>query len=174
MQNKYLQLLIFSNGLIIIDQYTKFLVRLHIPLHYSIRVIEDYFSITHIRNSGVAFGLFSGTSNEYKALFFILVSIAAIVAILFIFHKTTNEKPLVLSGLMLILSGAIGNLIDRVLFKEVIDFLDFFYGDFHWPAFNVADSCITIGVGLMMIDLFKNNSPHQESSPPGGEDSVQS
>ena len=154
MKNKYLQLLLISNILIILDQITKFWVTLHIPMHYSISVIEGFFSITHIRNAGVAFGLFAGYESEYKALFFIVISTIAIIAILCIFHQTPDDKRAVRFGLILIFSGAIGNLIDRIVHKEVIDFLDFFYRGFHWPSFNIADSCITIGVSFMIFDLF--------------------
>ncbi|MEE9258788.1 MAG: signal peptidase II [Nitrospinaceae bacterium] len=173
MRNKYLHLFLISNALIIFDQYTKFMVTVHVPLHYSIRVIDGFFSLTHIRNAGVAFGLFAGGENDYKVMFFIVVSLVAIGAILFIFHRTPSENFLVQNGLTLILSGAIGNLIDRVLYNEVIDFLDFFYKGFHWPAFNVADSCITIGVGLMMVDLFKSRPRQEAPTPPSG-DSAQS
>ncbi|MBT3513778.1 MAG: signal peptidase II [Nitrospina sp.] len=154
MRNKYIQLFLISNFLIILDQVTKFWVTLHIPIHYSISVVEGFFNITHIRNPGVAFGLFARHESEYKALFFIVISIVAIAAILIIFHQSPENKRAVRVGLILIFSGAIGNLIDRILYKEVIDFLDFFYEGFHWPAFNVADSCITTGVSFMMYDLF--------------------
>jgi signal peptidase II len=143
-----------SNVLIILDQVTKFWVTLHIPMHYSISVVEGLFNLTHIRNPGVAFGLFASHESEYKALFFVVTSIIAIIAILIIFHQSPENKKAVRIGLILIFSGAIGNLIDRILFKEVIDFLDFFHKGFHWPAFNIADSCITIGVSFMMYDLF--------------------
>lgn len=130
------------------------MVTIHVPLHYSISIIEGFFNITHIRNPGVAFGLFAGYQSEYKALFFIIVSLIAIIAILIIFHQSPDEKISVRVGLILIFSGAVGNLIDRILHKEVIDFLDFFQNGSHWPAFNVADSCITIGVSFMIFDLF--------------------
>ena len=117
-------------------------------------MIEGFFSITHIRNSGVAFGLFAGQESEYKVLIFIIISLIAIVAILIIFHQSPDDKHAVRVGLILIFSGAVGNLIDRILHKEVIDFLDFYYKGSHWPAFNVADSCITIGVSFMIFDLF--------------------
>jgi signal peptidase II len=136
-----------------LDQVTKFWVTLHIPLHYSIAVVDGFFSLTHIRNSGVAFGLFAGHQSEYKALFFIVVSTVAIIAILSIFHQLPGFKKAARTGLILIFSGAIGNLIDRILHGEVIDFIDFFYNGTHWPAFNVADACITIGVGFMIYDL---------------------
>ena len=130
------------------------MVTIHVPLHYSIPVVKDFFSITHIRNPGVAFGLFARHEYEYKTLFLIVISMIAIVAILIIFHQSPDDKRLVRVGLILIFSGAVGNLIDRILHKEVIDFLDFFYNGTHWPAFNVADACITIGVIFMIFDLF--------------------
>jgi len=167
LRNKYLHLLLISNVLIILDQFTKFLVVVNIPLHYSIRVVDGFFNLTHIRNSGVAFGLFARHSSEYKALFFVIISSIAVVAILAFFHQTPDDKKWVQTGLILIFSGAIGNMIDRLVHKEVIDFLDFFYKDFHWPAFNVADSCITIGVGMMILDAFVK-SPTRHVAPPDG------
>lgn len=153
LRNKYLFLFVVSSALIVIDQYTKLMVTLHIPLNYSMEVVEGFFNLTHIRNSGVAFGIFSDQHSELKPYLLIFVSIIAIVAILVIFHQTGNNKRMVQTGLVLVFSGAIGNLIDRVLHKEVIDFLDFFVDNHHWPAFNVADSCITIGVMLMAADM---------------------
>ena len=146
------------------DQYTKFMVTLHIPLNYSVEVIEGLFNLTHIRNSGVAFGLFADQQSEYKALIFIVISTIAILAILIIFHQNPKEKKLVQTGLILIFSGAIGNLIDRTLHGEVIDFFDFVFNGQHFPAFNIADSCITIGVALMVVDLFSGKLPPDSSS----------
>ena len=124
-------------------------------------VIDNFFAITHIRNPGVAFGLFADGPSEYKTYLFIGFSIIAIVAILIFFHQTPQENKMVRIALILIFSGAIGNLIDRILYQEVIDFLDFFYGSYHWPAFNVADSCITIGVLLMFVDLIQSGRASQ-------------
>ena len=88
----------------------------------------------------------------------------AIVAILAIFHQTGKEKRLVRTGLILIFSGAIGNLIDRVIHKEVIDFIDLFIENQHWPAFNIADSCITMGVIFMAVDMLVGNKPSNPSA----------
>lgn len=164
LRNKYLSLLFISGVLIVIDQYTKLMVSLHIPLNYSLKVVEGFFNLTHIRNSGVAFGLFASQQSEYKALMFIAISTIAIMAILVIFHQTPKEKKMVQTGLILIFSGAIGNLIDRSLHGEVIDFVDFFINGHHFPAFNIADSCITIGVTLMVIDLFCEGSRSDTST----------
>ncbi len=155
MSNRYLHLFLASNVLIILDQYTKMWVNAHIPKHRYIMVIDNFFAITHIRNPGVAFGLFAEGPSELKTYLFIGFSVIAIVAILIFFHQTPQENKIVRVALILIFSGAIGNLIDRVLYQEVIDFLDFFYGSYHWPAFNIADSCITIGVLLMFMDLIR-------------------
>ena len=145
-----------------VDQYTKLMVSLHIPINYSIKVVEGFFHLTHIRNSGVAFGLFASQQSEYKALMFIIISTIAIMAILVIFHQNPKEKKWVQAGLILIFSGAIGNLIDRTLHGEVIDFVDIFFNSYHFPAFNIADSCITIGVTFMVVDLFFGES-HPDS-----------
>ena len=149
--------------MIVIDQYTKFMVTLHIPLSYSINIVEGFFNLTHVRNSGVAFGIFSEQNSELKPYLLIFVSIIAIIAILVIFHQTERQRRLAQGGLVLVFSGAIGNLIDRVLHKEVIDFIDIFFNNRHWPAFNVADACITIGVMLLAADLLVSgksyNSP---------------
>ena len=164
LRNNYLFLFIISSALIVIDQYTKFMVTLHIPLNYSVKVVEGFFNLTHIRNSGVAFGIFADQQSELKPYLLIFVSVIAIIAILAIFDQTGKEKRLVRTGLILIFSGAIGNLIDRILHKEVIDFIDFFIENQHWPAFNVADSCITIGVMFMAADMFVGDKPSNPSS----------
>ena len=164
MKNKYVLLFFVSGVLIVMDQYTKLMVSLHIPLNYSVKVVEGFFNFTHIRNSGVAFGLFASQQSEYKALMFIAISTIAIIAILVIFHQTPKEKKMVQTGLILIFSGAIGNLIDRILHGEVIDFVDFFINRSHFPAFNIADSCITIGVALMVVDLFCGESQPDSSA----------
>ena len=140
------------------------MVTLHIPINYSVNVVEGLFNLTHIRNSGVAFGIFSDHSSELKPYLLIFVSIIAIIAILVIFHQTEKNKKIVQTGLVLVFSGAIGNLIDRVLHKEVIDFIDFFIDNQHWPAFNIADSCITIGVMFMLTDMLVGDGPSKISN----------
>lgn len=166
MRNKYLYLLVLSNVLIVLDQASKYMVASHIPLYYSIEVIDGFLNLTHIRNAGVAFGLFADQPSEYKSLVFVAVSTVASVAILFIFHQSPAWRRWVNTGLILIFSGAIGNMIDRIVHKEVIDFVDVYVGSFHWPAFNLADSCITIGVVIMILDLFFH--PHGGARPPAG------
>jgi len=165
LSNRYLALFLASNILIILDQYTKLLVSTHIPQNHFKMVIDGFLAITHIRNPGVAFGLFAEGPSQLKTVLFVGFSIVAIIAILIFFHQTPPERKMVQVGLILIFSGAIGNLIDRILYQEVIDFLDFFVGSYHWPAFNIADSCITVGVILMLVDLIRfGEVPHVKSS----------
>ena len=141
------------------------MVTSHIPLHHSVPIIRGFLSLTHIRNPGVAFGLFAHSPSQYKTAVFVGISSVAIVAILYFFYHTPNDKRIVQNSLTLIFSGAIGNLIDRIAHKEVIDFLDFFVGYYHWPAFNVADSCITIGVAMMLYDSFFSERSDHAVSP---------
>lgn len=164
MSNRYLSLFLASNILIILDQYTKLLVSTHIPRNHFKIVIDGFLAITHIRNPGVAFGLFAEGPSQLKTVLFVGFSIVAIIAILIFFHQTPRERKMVQVGLILIFSGAVGNLIDRILYQEVIDFLDFFVGSFHWPAFNIADSCITVGVVLMLVDLIRFGDVPQAKS----------
>ena len=139
------------------------MITLHIPINYSVIIVEGFLNFTHIRNSGVAFGIFSGQKSELKPYLLIFVSIIAITAILIIFHQTGKNKKIVQTGLVLVFSGAIGNIIDRILHKEVIDFIDFFIDNQHWPAFNIADSCITIGVMFMLADMLVGDGPSKNS-----------
>lgn len=166
MRNRYFYLFLASNVLIILDQYTKMWVTTNIPQGHFLMVIDNWFALTHIRNPGVAFGLFAEGPSVFKTYLFVGFSIIAIIAILVVFHRTPRDNKTVLIALVLIFSGAIGNLIDRILYHEVIDFLDIFYNHYHWPAFNVADSCITFGVALMFLDLIRSGQiPQVKDSP---------
>jgi signal peptidase II len=126
--------------ILIADQVTKFIVDQKMPLHHSIPVIDNLFSLTYIRNTGAAFGIFSGSAAAFRLPFLILFSTIATGLI---------------TALAFILGGAIGNLIDRIAYGEVIDFLDFYWSRFHWPAFNLADSFITVGVLITVYYLIK-------------------
>lgn len=126
-----------------------------LPLYQRVEVIQGFFNLTHVRNTGGAFGIFGGEKGGVGSLLFVVVSLLAIGAIIFLFIKIREgEKALALS-FSLVLSGAIGNLIDRLRYGEVVDFLDFHLSTYHWPAFNVADSAICIGIGLMALELFR-------------------
>jgi signal peptidase II len=153
MKQKYWVLLIFGFGILVLDQWTKYIIVQKFRLYQGVKVIHGFFNIIHVRNTGGAFGIFGGERGGIGSILFVVVSLIAIGAIVFLFVKTKeNEKTLALS-FSLILSGAVGNLIDRLHYGEVVDFLDFHLFAYHWPAFNVADSAICIGIGLMALEL---------------------
>ncbi|TAL26024.1 MAG: signal peptidase II [Nitrospirae bacterium] len=131
---------------VILDQATKYLVNNYISPFRTIEILP-FLHLVNIRNTGTAFGMFRDWGNGI----FIIISLAAIAVIFFMLIKG-KEDPLSLS---LILGGAIGNLIDRIFRGSVVDFIDVFASGHHWPAFNVADSALTIGIGLIFITLFK-------------------
>ena len=157
MKRKYWVLLVFCIGILFLDQWTKSLVVQKLPLYQRVEVIQGFFNLTHVRNTGGAFGVFGGEKGGLGSILFVIVSFVAIGAIIFLFLKIKeNEKTLALS-FSLILSGAAGNLIDRLRYGEVVDFIDFHLSTSHWPAFNVADSAICIGIGLMALELLKGD-----------------
>ena len=153
MKRKYWVLLIFCFGILLLDQWTKSLIVQKLSLYQRVEVIQGFFNIIHVRNTGGAFGIFGGEKGGLGSILFVVVSLLAIGSIVYLFIKIKeNEKTLALS-FSLVLSGAIGNLIDRLRYGEVIDFLDFYLSSTHWPAFNVADSAICIGIGLLALEL---------------------
>lgn len=138
---------------LIVDQATKLYVHATMGLHQSIPVLDGLFNITYLRNKGAAFSFLSQVS--WRIPFFIVVTVIAAVVILMVLRGLREDQRLAQSALSMIFSGATGNLIDRVRFGEVIDFLDVYWKNHHWPAFNVADSLICVGVVLMAVDMFR-------------------
>lgn len=164
MKRKYWLLLIFSIGILLLDQWTKTMVLQKLALYQRVEVIRGFFNLTHVRNTGGAFGIFGGEKGGLGSILFVIVSLIAMGAIVFLFLKIKeNEKTLALS-FSLILSGAVGNLIDRLRCGEVIDFLDVHVSTYHWPAFNVADSAICVGIGLMALELLIRDSKRKLKS----------
>jgi signal peptidase II len=169
MKRKYWVLLICVVSILSLDQYTKYEVQQRIRLYQTISVIDGFFNLTHLRNTGGAFGIFAGQKDGVRSLFFIGVALVAVGVILYLIHKAKEHERTLSLSLSLILSGALGNLIDRIRYGEVVDFLDFHLFSFHWPAFNIADSAITIGIGLMAIELLfhgrKGSAKRQAPNP---------
>jgi signal peptidase II len=130
---------------IILDQASKLFITRTIGYYQSTPVIRGFANLVHVRNRGMAFGLMNRPDAGVSFYFLIAITIIAVLLILFWFTRIKHEDRTILIGLSLILGGAIGNLIDRIRIREVIDFVDVFIGSHHWPAFNVADSAITIG-----------------------------
>jgi signal peptidase II len=139
--------------IVVADQLTKALIRSRLALHESITVIPGMFDITHVRNTGAAFGILNSVEFEYKAIVMVLVAVVALVAVGLYALTLPAEQRIARVGLALILGGAIGNLIDRARMGFVIDFVDVYWRGVHFWAFNVADSAITVGVALMLLDV---------------------
>jgi signal peptidase II len=132
------------------DQLTKSLIALSLEIGQRIPMIASFFDLTHMRNPGAAFSFLAQAPEGFRQPFFLIATGVAIVALLFFIAHAKQEGLLLVVAAASILGGAIGNLIDRLLYGEVIDFLLFYWGRYSWPAFNVADSCITLGViGLL-------------------------
>jgi signal peptidase II len=153
---------LISAAVLLLDQVTKRLVTSAMPMHSSVEVIPDLFHLTLVTNRGALFGLLHDLPDPYRSSLFTLVPLLAIGLIVYFQLRTTLQDTLAHTGLALILGGALGNLVDRVRLGHVIDFLDVFIGDHHWPAFNAADSSICIGVSLLILDLMLSGRRRRE------------
>jgi signal peptidase II len=140
-------------AVVILDQITKWLVRTRVPLYKSVAVIPGFLDITHVRNTGAAYGFLDAVDFPGKALVIGLVALCALVGIALYGVTLTEHHLLPRLGVALIIGGAAGNLIDRLVIGSVVDFVDAYWGGWHFWAFNVADSAITIGVALMILDM---------------------
>jgi signal peptidase II len=138
---------------IILDQASKLIVARTINYYESIPLIRGFVNLVHVRNRGMAFGLMNRPDAGASFYFLISITIIAVLLILFWFTRIKHEDRRLLFGLSLILGGAIGNLIDRIRIREVIDFADIYIGSYHWPAFNIADSAITVGTLWIALNI---------------------
>jgi len=148
---RYLLLALLAGAIVAIDQATKLSIVQSMRLNESISIVPNLFSLTYIRNPGAAFGLLAGSSNAFRMVFFGLTSIFALGLLGTILLRMPEQDWVGRVSVAGILGGAIGNLIDRLRFGEVIDFLDVYVENYHWPAFNVADSAITVGVIFLIV-----------------------
>jgi signal peptidase II len=156
---KMVKLLMVSGILIVLDQISKMVILRSMPLYETIPVIPGFFNITHIHNPGGAFGFMACQGPEVRSLLFLAMSTLAAVVIVFFYLRTPTRYSWLSTALLLIFGGAVGNMIDRVRFGEVVDFLDFYAGGYHWPAFNVADSGITVGMAILVYHLLFDKMP---------------
>ncbi len=146
-------LIITVFSIILLDQITKYYIDSYMSVGDSFPVIQGLLNITYVRNPGAAFGIFAGSPAVFRTVFLIAVTSAAMVLILYYVWMKRERGPLMNLALSLIFGGAGGNLIDRIRFGEVIDFLDFYIGPYHWPAYNVADAAISTGAVFLLITL---------------------
>jgi signal peptidase II len=140
--------------ILILDQLTKWLVRTQIALHDSIEVVPGFLNLVHVRNTGAAFGFLNSVDIGYKQFLMTTVALIALLAIGFYAWRVGSQERLARAGLALILGGAIGNLADRASVGYVVDFVDAYWRSYHFWAFNVADSAITVGACLLILDMF--------------------
>ncbi len=148
------------------DQLTKMLVDRFMSLHESHLLVDGLLRLTYVQNRGAAFGILSDADLPYQSLLFAVVSLAALGAIAAYAWRLPARSRLPQTALALIMGGALGNLLDRARLGYVIDFVDAFWGVHHWPAFNVADSAISIGVVLLVIDILRQPQAGEAPQPP--------
>lgn len=168
MSFKYKLLLVVSPLIVVLDQLTKWLVLRHLPLHDAIPVIPGFFDIVHVRNTGAAFGFLAGSDQALREPFFYIVAAVAVVVLGGILIKLQPRDILMSWVVALVCGGLVGNLIDRLRFGNVVDFLSFHWRDavagwdvlgytvrfrWEWPSFNVADSAITIAMVLLVVNM---------------------
>jgi signal peptidase II len=151
--------------IILLDRMTKWAVAKDISLHDGIQVIPGFFRLTHVENSGAAFGLFAESPAQWKVVMLVLFSSVALVVVSTLLWRNGHTITTTGIGLALILGGAVGNLWDRLLNGRVVDFLLFYIGRYQWPAFNVADSAIVCGAALLVFEILFAKAPaHQKSA----------
>ena len=143
-----------------LDQITKAIVRQTLPLHESRTIVPGLLDFTHVQNTGAAFGLFNATEFPYKGAIMIAVALVALIAIAVYGSQLGYHERLARFGLALILGGALGNLFDRAIAGHVVDFVDVYWGDWHFWAFNVADAAITVGAAFVILDMIGIGRTH--------------
>ena len=139
-----------------IDRLTKLVIESRVSFIDTYKVIPGFFDIVHSQNRGVAFGIFNDSTSEWRTTLLVIASVAAVIIVSVMLWNSQKLDRLSLSGLALILGGAAGNVFDRIVWGRVTDFLLFYIRDYQWPAFNMADTAIVVGSGLLMLDLFRS------------------
>lgn len=157
--------LLIALTVVVLDRWTKHLVARRIALYAHIQVIPGFFRLTHTENTGAAFSLFADSPSPWKTAMLIAFSVIALVVVSVLLWRNHHAQPATGVGLSLIMGGALGNLWDRVTSGRVVDFLLVYVRQYQWPVFNLADSAIVIGAGLLVLEiLFHKSTVHAESS----------
>ena len=165
MKKKYLWLAVIAGVLVALDQLTKIYVHTSFHLGESVVVIPNFFNLTYVRNFGAAFGFLAESHPSFRELFFLTMPPIALIIILGILRGVKDDDTKQIIALSSIFGGAIGNYIDRLRFRYVIDFLDFhLYNRWSWPAFNIADMAIVGGVALLLLLMFVENKKAKEAA----------
>ncbi|MCF8092515.1 MAG: signal peptidase II [Desulfotignum sp.] len=158
-KKELIRLSLVSGIVIFADQATKKLIMATLALHEQIVVIDNFFNITHVLNPGGAFGFFATQSQLVRKIVFLLLSSVVALFICWFYSRVARTHLFLSYGLALIFGGAVGNLVDRFLYGHVVDFLDLYIGTAHWPAFNVADSAISIGMVILIYHVVFKKMP---------------
>ena len=157
---------IIALSVVLLDRATKAIIADKLGLHESISVIPGFFRITHVENRGAAFGLFADSPSQWKIAVLVLFSIVALAIVVALLWRNSHSMNTTGIALSLILGGALGNLWDRLLSGRVVDFLLLYFRQYQWPAFNVADSAIVVGAGLLMLEILFAKSPAKHTAKP--------
>jgi signal peptidase II len=145
-------------AIVVLDQLTKAIVRTKLPLHDSVSIIPGFLDFTHVLNTGAAFGFLNAADFPYKTTVIAIIATAALVGVSLYSVSLSRHQVAARVGLALIVGGAAGNLVDRLMLGSVVDFVDVYWRDYHFWAFNVADSAITIGVTIMIVDMLRSST----------------
>jgi signal peptidase II len=140
-------------GVVLLDQISKRIIVHALDVHETVRVIPGFFDLVHVRNRGMAFGLLNRPGIDFTFYILVATTIGVVLFMLYWFTRLEREDGRIMFGMSLIIGGAVGNLIDRLYLKEVVDFLDFYIGPYHWPAFNLADSAISVGALWLAFNI---------------------
>lgn len=151
--------LFIALGVVLLDRITKLAIANKMAMYSSIQIIPKFFRITHVENTGAAFGLFADSPSQWKIAILVLFSVLALGIVAALLWRNSHVMTMTGVGLSLILGGALGNLWDRLMHGRVVDFLVFYLGQYQWPAFNAADSAIVIGAGLLVFEILFAKSP---------------
>jgi signal peptidase II len=147
-----------------LDFATKQWILQSLPLGAQLPVVKGFFNVVHIHNRGAVFGLLASWSLDVR-VFFVFTTSIVLVVVGYLWWRLPENEGLANLGYSLIMAGALGNLVDRVRFGEVVDFLDFYWGRYHWPAFNVADMMVCLGAGVLVWVILREEKGADVSSP---------
>jgi signal peptidase II len=164
---RHLPYLVLMAAVVLLDQGTKALVVRSLSLHEYVPLVDGLLSLSHVRNRGAAFGLLSDWDVPYQSVLLSVLSLGALLAIAFYFLRLPPAARLPRVALALVLGGAVGNLIDRARLGYVVDFVHAYWRQHQWPDFNVADSAITVGVTLLVLDILRSPEPSPADTKPG-------
>ncbi|HMB31356.1 MAG TPA: signal peptidase II [Desulfohalobiaceae bacterium] len=155
--------LILAFLVLVLDQVSKFLIQMNIPLWGKVSIIPDFFNLVHVLNRGAAFGFLNNSGSQWQILFFVGMSIIAVAFIIYLLLTTSRNNAFLSYGLAAVLGGALGNLVDRLRIGMVVDFLDLYVNQWHWPAFNLADAAITCGALSLIVSFYTQDKYASDS-----------